>query len=163
MREALFSIVITVFAVSPVFAQSWGHQGRSSNNHYSHNSTYNRHGAQSAYNHNSVTNQYGHNKSPYSHNSVTNQYGHNKSPYSHNLATNQYGHSINPYNRHSVTNPHSTNTHRLYDHRGDYRGGHRNNHYYPDSLSNLYERDGSFIAPDSDHNPYGHGLHIFGD
>jgi len=162
MREALFSIVITVFAVGPVFAQSWGHQGRSSNNHYSHNSTSNRHGAQSAYNHNSVTNRYGHSTSPYSHNSTSNRHG-AQSAYNHNSVTNRYGHNKSPYNQHSVTNPHSTSSHRLYDHRGDYRGGRRNNHYYPDSFSNLYERDGALIAPDSGHDPYGYGLHIFGD
>jgi len=140
MPNVLFSIILIVFAVSPVFAQSGHYLG---------------HSGSRAYNHNSTSNFYGHSQRPYNHNSATNSYGHNQKPYNSHSTINR--HYQGAYNSHSTINRHSTNAHGSYNHRSHYKGGLNHNFYDQDSIFSHYGRYGSPYSSDSIHNPYGSG------
>lgn len=114
---------------------------------------------------------------PYNPDSVSNPYGAG-SPYRSDSPTNPYGTYGSPYSNKSWTNPYATDTPRLYDSKGNYRGKVSTNPYDPDSISNPYGRYGSPYSPesirnpygagnpyspDSPANPYGRGLQVFGD
>jgi hypothetical protein len=94
---------------------------------------------------------------PYNPNSTSNPYGKYGSPYSPDSINNPYGKYGSPYSPHSSTNPYATDTPRLYDNQGNYRGKLSSNPYDPDSISNPYGRYGSPYSPDSINNPYGAG------
>ena len=66
----------------------------------------------------------------------------------------QYG---SPYSNKSWTNPYATDSPKLYDSSGNYRGKLSTNPYDPDSVSNPYGRYGSPYSPESVNNPYGVG------
>jgi hypothetical protein len=61
------------------------------------------------------------------------------------------------YSQNSINNPYATDTPKLYDRQGRYRGKLSSNPYDPDSISNPYGRYGSRYSPDSINNPYGAG------
>jgi len=93
---------------------------------------------------------------PYNPNSTSNPYGAGN-PYNPNSITNPYGPYGDPYSPNSVTNPFATDTPRLYDSQGNYRGKLSTNPYDPDSISNPYGQYGDPYSPDSLNNPYGAG------
>jgi hypothetical protein len=92
----------------------------------------------------------------YNPNSTSNPYGAGN-PYSADSVKNPYGQYGNPYSPKSVDNPYATDTPKLYDSQGNYRGKLSNNPYDPDSISNPYGRYGNPYSPDSINNPYGAG------
>jgi len=59
----------------------------------------------------------------------------------------------------TFNNPYGTssNSPKLYDDRGQFRGNLNSNRYDPDSVANPYGRFGSPYSPDSIRNPYGAG------
>ncbi len=97
------------------------------------------------------------NDNPYDSNSVTNPYGKHGSQYSSDSINNPYGTYGSPYSSKSTTNPYATDTPKLYDQNGNYRGKLSSNPYDPDSVSNPYGRYGSPYSSDSINNPYGAG------
>lgn len=93
---------------------------------------------------------------PYATDSTANPYGAGN-PYSPNSINNQYGTYGNPHSSKSVTNPYATDTPKLYDSEGNYRGKLSSNPYDPESVSNPYGRYGNPHSADSINNPYGAG------
>ena len=93
---------------------------------------------------------------PYNTNSTSNPYGAG-SPYKANGIKNPYGTYGSPYSSKSVTNPYATDTPRLYDDEGNYRGKLSSNRYDSESVSNPYGRYGSQYSSESINNPYGPG------
>jgi hypothetical protein len=93
---------------------------------------------------------------PYCPKSISNPYGAGN-PYRANSITNPYSRYRNPASSNSITNPLATNTPKLYDSQGNYRGKLSSNPYDPDSISNPYGRYGNPYSPDSINNPYGAG------
>ena len=93
---------------------------------------------------------------PYDPNSTANPYGAGN-PYNPNSITNPYGKYGNPYSPNSATNPYATETPRLYDSQGNYRGKLSTNPYDSDSISNPYGKYGNKYSPDSINNPFGAG------
>jgi hypothetical protein len=89
--------------------------------------------------------------------SISNPYGRYGSKFSPDSVNNPYGEYGSPYSSKSVTNPYATDTPKLYDSKGNYRGKLSANKYDPDSISNPYGRYGSKFSPDSVNNPYGAG------
>jgi len=79
------------------------------------------------------------------------------SPYRPDSINNPYGPYGNPFSSKSATNPYATDTPRLYDSHGNYRGRLSSNPYDADSISNPYGRYGSRFSPDSINNPFGAG------
>lgn len=89
-------------------------------------------------------------------NSINNEFG-------------KYGSKFSPY---SPWNPFATNTPKLYDSQGNYRGKLSNNPFDPDSICNPFGRYGNRFSLesvnnpfslDSPNNPFGQGLSIFGE
>jgi hypothetical protein len=93
---------------------------------------------------------------PYNPNSTSNPYGAGN-PYNQKSITNPYGEHGSPYSPKSWRNPYATDTPKLYDSEGNYRGKLSTNPHDPDSISNPYGRYGSEYSPDSVNNPYGAG------
>lgn len=93
---------------------------------------------------------------PYDPDSTSNPYGAG-SQYDSNSINNPNGRYGSPYSNQSATNPYATDTPKLYDSQGDYRGKLSANPNDPDSVSNPYGRYGSPMSPDSINNPYGAG------
>ena len=93
---------------------------------------------------------------PYNPNSTSNPFGAGN-PYNPNSITNPYGKYGNSYSSNSVTNPYATNTPKLFDQSGNYRGNLSSNPYDPNSTSNPYGRYGSPYSTDSINNPFGAG------
>jgi hypothetical protein len=94
---------------------------------------------------------------PYPTGSTSNPYSSVGSPYSPSSIRNPYGQYGSPYSPQSATNPYATDTPRLYDSQGNFRGKLSANPYDPDSISNPYGRYGSPYSPDSLNNPNGAG------
>ena len=114
---------------------------------------------------------------PYPPNSTGNQYGPYGNPYSANSIKNEFGTYGSPFSSKSATNPYATDTPKLYDSQGKYRGKLSSNPYDADSISNPYGKYGSPFSSesimnqfgagspyksDSPWNPYGTGLEIRG-
>jgi hypothetical protein len=93
---------------------------------------------------------------PYAPDSTSNSYGAG-SPYGANSINNVYGTYGSPYGSKSATNPYATETPKLYDSQGNYRGKLSANPYDSESVSNPYGRYGSPYSADSINNPYGAG------
>jgi hypothetical protein len=76
-----------------------------------------------------------------------------------NYSTNPYAPEIEPQPRGTFTNPYgnSSNSPRLYDSHGRFRGNLNTNQYDRDSVANPYGRYGSKYSEDSINNPYGAG------
>ena len=74
-----------------------------------------------------------------------------------NSIKNDFGIYGNEFSPHSPRNPYATDTPKLYDSQGNYRGKLSSNPYDPDSISNPYGRYGNPFSPDSIKNPYGAG------
>jgi len=96
-------------------------------------------------------------KNPYGYNSTSNRYGKYGSPYSSDSINNIYGKYGSPYSSNSVNNPYATDTPKLYDSQGNYRGKLSTNPYDPESISNKYGRYGSKYSSESIKKPYGAG------
>jgi len=79
------------------------------------------------------------------------------SPYNANSINNSNGTYGSPYSSKSATNPYATDTPKLYDGEGNYRGKLSSNPYDAESTSNPYGRYGSPYSSDSINNPYGAG------
>ncbi len=94
---------------------------------------------------------------PYSPNSTSNSYGQYGNKYGANSIKNPYGPYGSPYSSKSISNPYATQSPKLYDSKGNYRGKLSSNPYDPDSISNPYGRYGNRYSPDSINNPYGAG------
>ena len=92
----------------------------------------------------------------YDPNSIANPYGAG-SPYKADGLMNPYSQYGSPYSSKSWRNPYATDTPKLYDSQGNYRGKLSSNPYDPDSTANPYGRYGSKYSPDSINNPYGLG------
>jgi len=88
--------------------------------------------------------------------SLANPYGAG-SPYKSDGLMNPYSQYGSPYSSKSWRNPYATDTPKLYDSQGNYRGKLSSNPYDPDSTANPYGRYGSPYSPDSINNPYGAG------
>jgi len=101
-------------------------------------------------------------KNPLYPNSVSNQLGagNSLSPDSINNPLGTYGSSLSPK---SATNPFATDTPKLYDSQGRYRGKLSNNQFDPDSISNPLGRYGSPLSPDSINNQLGAGNPLLPD
>ena len=95
-------------------------------------------------------------ENPYALDSTSNPYGAG-SPYATNSVNNPHGKYGSLYSNQSANNPYATDTPKLYDQQGNYRGQLSTNPYAPDSTSNPYGRYGSPYSPDSINNPYGAG------
>ncbi len=93
---------------------------------------------------------------PYDPNSTSNPYGAGN-PYNANSINNPYGKYGSEYSNNSVNNPYATDTPKLYDSEGNYRGKLSSNPYDPDSISNPYGTYGNPYSSDSINNPYGAG------
>ena len=93
---------------------------------------------------------------PYSPDSTSNPYGAGN-PYKPNSINNPYGKYGSEYSPNSVNNPYATETPKLYDSEGNYRGKLSSNKYDPESVSNPYGKYGNPYSPDSINNPYGAG------
>lgn len=94
---------------------------------------------------------------PYQQDSTSNPYSPVGSPYSATSINNPHGTYGSPYSPNSVNNPYATDTPRLYDQQGNFRGKLSSNPYDPDSIANPYGRYGSRHSPDSINNPHGAG------
>ena len=88
--------------------------------------------------------------------STSNPYGAG-SPYNPGSVNNPYGQYGSPYSPNSPTNPYATDTPKLFDSQGNYRGKLSSNPYDSDSISNPYGRYGSQFSPESINNPFGAG------
>jgi hypothetical protein len=89
-------------------------------------------------------------------NSLANPYGAG-SPYKPDGLMNPYSQYGSPYSSKSWRNPYATDTPKLIDADGNYRGKLSTNPYDPDSISNPYGRYGSQFSPESVNNPFGAG------
>lgn len=89
-------------------------------------------------------------------NSTNNSFGKGNS-FNSNSINNQFGKYGSPFSNSSVTNPFATNTPKLYDSQGNYRGKLSSNPFDPDSTSNSFGRYGSKFSPDSIKNEFGAG------
>lgn len=92
----------------------------------------------------------------YSPASLANPYGAG-SPYKADGLMNPYSQYGSPYSSTSWRNPYATDTPKLYDSQGNYRGKFSSNPYDPDSISNPYGKYGSPYSSYSVNNPYGFG------
>lgn len=97
------------------------------------------------------------NTNQYDSNSVNNSFGKYGSQYSSDSVNNPYGQYGSKFSSNSATNPYATDTPKLYDQNGNYRGKLSSNKYDPESVSNPYGRYGSKYSSDSINNPYGAG------
>jgi hypothetical protein len=93
---------------------------------------------------------------PFNPNSISNPYGAGNR-YNSNSIMNPYGEHGSPYSSRSWRNPYATDTPKLFDREGNYRGKLSTNPYDPDSISNPFGRYGSQFSPDSVNNPFGAG------
>ena len=93
---------------------------------------------------------------PYDANCLNNSYGAGSSYKSDGL-NNPYSQYGSQYSNKSKNNRYATDTPKLYDQQGNYRGRLSNNPYDADSTSNPYGRYGSKYSPGSIYNPYGAG------
>jgi len=93
----------------------------------------------------------------YDSNSISNSYGQYGSSYGTNSVNNNYSQYGSPYSSKSATNRYATDTPKLYDQNGSYKGKLSSNSYDPDSISNPYGRYGSKYSPESVNNPFGAG------
>ena len=93
---------------------------------------------------------------PFDPNSTANPYGAGN-PYSPNSINNPYGTYGSEYSPNSVNNPYATDTPKLYDSEGNYRGKLSSNPYDPESISNPYGKYGNPYSSESINNPYGAG------
>jgi len=95
-----------------------------------------------------------------------------------NSINNEFGKYGSEFSPNSPRNPFATDTPKLYDSQGNYRGKLSNNQFDPDSISNPFGRygnpfspdsvnnqfgAGNPFSPDSPNNPFGQGLSIYGD
>lgn len=94
---------------------------------------------------------------PYQQDSTSNPYSSVGSPYSPTGINNGYGTYGSPYSPNSVNNPYATETPRLYDQQGNYRGKLSSNPYDPESIANPHGKYGSPYSSESINNPYGAG------
>jgi hypothetical protein len=94
---------------------------------------------------------------PFQTDSTSNPFSQVGSPFSPSSIRNPHGRYGSPHSPQSVTNPYATETPRLYDSQGNYRGKLSANPYDPDSISNPHGRYGSPHSPDSLNNPHGAG------
>lgn len=94
---------------------------------------------------------------PYQHDSTSNPHSPAGSPHSPTSITNPYGQYGSPHSPNSVNNPYATDTPRLYDQQGNYRGKLSSNPHDPESIANPYGRYGSPHSSESINNPYGAG------
>ena len=92
----------------------------------------------------------------YSPNSLGNPYGAG-SPYKPDGLMNPYSQYGSPYSSKSWQNPYATDTPKLYDSQGNYRGKLSSNPYDADSTANPYGKYGSKYSSESINNPYGAG------
>jgi hypothetical protein len=92
----------------------------------------------------------------YNPDSLANPYGAGN-PYKADGLMNPYSQYGSPYSAKSWRNPYATDTPRLYDSQGNYRGKLSSNPYDPDSTANPFGRYGNPFSPDSINNPYGAG------
>lgn len=92
----------------------------------------------------------------YNPDSLANPYGAG-SPYKAGGLMNPYSRYGSPYSSQSWRNPYATDTPKLYDSQGNYRGKLSLNPYDPDSTANPYGKYGSPFSPESINNPYGAG------
>lgn len=76
-----------------------------------------------------------------------------------NLTANPYLPKAPPQPANTFNNPYggSSDSPKLYDSQGNFRGNLNSNRYDPDSVANPYGRYGSQYSPDSINNPYGAG------
>ena len=88
--------------------------------------------------------------------SLGNPYGAG-SPYKADGLMNPYSRYGSPYSSQSWRNPFATDTPKLYDSQGNYKGKLSSNPYDPDSTANPYGKYGGKYSPDSINNPYGLG------
>lgn len=93
---------------------------------------------------------------PYDPNSTANPFGAGN-PYSPNSINNPFGTYGSEYSPNSVNNPYATDTPKLYDSEGNYRGKLSSNPYDPESISNPYGQYGNPYSSESINNPYGAG------
>lgn len=109
-------------------------------------------------------------------NSTRNQFGAGNQ-FNPNSINNQFGQYGSQFSNKSANNPYATDTPKIYDNQGNFRGNLSSNPYDPDSVSNPYGRYGSQFSPDSinnrfgagnpfspdsPNNPFGNGLQIYG-
>jgi len=80
-----------------------------------------------------------------------------------NSINNEFGKYGSKFSSYSHRNPFATNTPKLYDSQGNYRGKLSSNPFDLDSISNPFGRYGNRFSPDSPDNPFGQGLSIFGE
>lgn len=95
-------------------------------------------------------------------NSTSNKFGAG-SRYSPKSINNPYGQYGSKYSPNSATNPYATDTPKLYNSRGEYRGKLSTNRFDADSISNPYGRYGSKYSPDSVNNRFGAGSRFLKD
>ena len=93
---------------------------------------------------------------PYGQDCLDNPYGAGN-PYKQDGLMNQNSQYGSQYSNKSWTNPYATDTPKIYDKQGNYRGKLSSNPYDPDSVSNPYGKYGSKYSEDSINNPYGAG------
>lgn len=94
---------------------------------------------------------------PHQQDSTSNPHSSVGSRYSATSINNPYGTYGSPYSRNSVNNPYATDTPRLYDQQGNYRGKLSSNPYDPESIANPNGKYGSRYSSESINNPYGAG------
>jgi hypothetical protein len=94
---------------------------------------------------------------PYQQDSTSNPHSSVGSPYSPSSINNPHGTYGSPYSPNSVNNPHATDTPRLYDQQGNYRGKLSSNPYDPESIANPHGKYGSRYSSESIKNPHGAG------
>ena len=100
---------------------------------------------------------------PFGANSTSNPYSQAGSPHSSTSINNPHSQYGSPHSSKSVTNPYATNTPKLYDSQGNYRGKLSSNKYDPDSVSNPHGRYGSKYSSESINNPFGAGSRFKSD
>ena len=93
---------------------------------------------------------------PFDAESTANPFG-KGSPFAPNGINNPFSPYGSPFSNRSATNPFATDTPRLYDQQGHYRGKLSANPFDADSTSNQFGRYGSPFSPESLNNPYGAG------
>ena len=93
---------------------------------------------------------------PFDPESTSNPFGAG-SPFRQNSINNRFGPYGSLFSPRSATNPYATDTPRLYDSQGNYRGRLSTNQFDPDSISNPFGRYGSPFSQESINNPFGAG------
>lgn len=78
-------------------------------------------------------------------------------PFNPNSVKNEFGKYGSEFSPSSPRNPFATQTPKLYDSQGNYRGKLSSNPFDPESVSNPFGRYGNKFSPDSINNPFGAG------